>query len=163
MRLRFRIGETEHAVEAAWVDGGIQVTLPGRTVTVALHRLDEHAFLLRAGARRISCVAGGVGQQRQLWVDGRTIAYELADTRRAVTAGGGDAELVASLPGVVRQVFVTAGDRVAAGDKLLVLESMKMETIVHAPHAGLVESVFCAEGQNVQGGEHLVAIREDDA
>ena len=163
MKLRFQFGGAEHAVEAAWSDGAVRVTLGERTIDVVLHRLDEHAFLLRDGSRRISCAVAGAGQQRQLWIDGRTMAYEVVDTRRAAATGGDEADLVASMPGVVLQVMVAVGDRVSAGDKLIVLESMKMEIVVSAPHAGIVDAIFCAEGQNVDGGQHLIVLKEEDA
>ncbi len=163
MRLHLRIGDAERAVEARWVDEGVQVTIDGRAVTVAVHLLDAHAFLLRHGGRRISCAAAARGRQRELWVDGRTVAYEVGDGRRRAAPPGGDAELVASLPGVVREVLVQVGDRVREGDRLVVLESMKMEMAVQAPYAGTVEAVFVVEGQNVEGGEHLLALTADDA
>ena len=162
MRLRLRIGTEEHVVEAAWVDGGVQVTHGDRTMTVAVHRLDDHAFLLRQGGRRIACVAVARGHQREVWVDGRTIAYEVATAHRGVVSPGGEAELVASLPGVVHTVHIQVGDRVGEGDRLIVLESMKMEMVVYAPYAGVVEALFVVEGQNVESGEHLLALKADE-
>ena len=163
MRVRLRLGGADHAVEASWTDDGARVTVGGRTTDVAVHRLDEHAFIVRVGGRRISCVAVSDGQRRHLWVDGRTLTYEVVDARRAAQASGGEAELVASLPGVVREVCVRVGDAVEDGQRLLVLESMKMEMVVHAPHAGRVEAMFCVEGQNVEAGEHLIALQEEEA
>lgn len=163
MKVRIRVAGEDHALEAAWTEDGARVTIGDRTVLVAVHRLDEHAYLVREGGRRISCVAVAAGAQRHLWVDGRTLTYDIVDTRRAAMAAGGEAELVATLPGVVREVCVHVGDRVEAGQKLLVLESMKMEMAIHAPHAGHVEAVFCTVGQNVEAGEHLIAVQEDEA
>ena len=51
------------------------------------------------------------------------------------------------------------GDRVAAGDAVIVLESMKMEIPVEAPRAGAVKEIRVKEGQTVQEGE-TVAILE---
>lgn len=163
MRLRLLIDGQEHDVDAVWVDDGVRVTVGDRAVTVALHRLDEHAFLLRSDGRRLSCVAAGRGRQRELWVNGRTVRYEVGDTRRHSAPPDGEAELVASLPGVVRDVLVQVGDHVRAGDKLVVLESMKMEMVVQAPYAGVVEALFVVEGQTVDGGEHLLAVKAEES
>jgi biotin carboxyl carrier protein len=57
---------------------------------------------------------------------------------------------------VVRRVLVAAGDEVERGQVLLLLEAMKMEMRVTAPHAGRVESVAVAEGQAVERGQPLV-------
>ena len=58
----------------------------------------------------------------------------------------------------VWKVLVTAGQSVAAGDELLVLESMKMEIPVVAEQAGTVSEVAVAEGQVVQEDDLLVTL-----
>jgi urea carboxylase len=61
----------------------------------------------------------------------------------------------------VWQVAIQAGQRVAAGEKLLVLEAMKMEFAVVAPHEGTVERVHCAKGGIVTAGQNLATLRVD--
>ena len=68
-------------------------------------------------------------------------------------------EVRAHITGVVFQVVAIAGARVAAGDPILILESMKMEIPVEAPRAGVVQAVQVAEGQTVQEGD-IVALLE---
>ena len=68
-------------------------------------------------------------------------------------------EIKAHITGVVFQVTTKAGDSVAAGDPVIVLESMKMEIPVEAPRAGKVREIKVAEGQTVQEGD-VVAILE---
>ncbi|HUC05255.1 MAG TPA: biotin carboxylase N-terminal domain-containing protein [Acidimicrobiales bacterium] len=67
-------------------------------------------------------------------------------------------ECRAPLPGAVTRVLVTAGDVVADGDGLVVLEAMKMEHTLRAAGPGVVERVLCAPGQQVDVGELLVAL-----
>jgi biotin carboxyl carrier protein len=62
-------------------------------------------------------------------------------------------EVRAHITGVVFQVVSPAGSRVAAGDPILILESMKMEIPVEAPRAGVVRAVPVTEGQTVQEGD----------
>ena len=59
----------------------------------------------------------------------------------------------------VWKVVVTPGDAVAAGDPLVILESMKMEIPVEAPRAGAVKEIRVREGQTVQEGD-VVAVLE---
>jgi acetyl-CoA carboxylase biotin carboxyl carrier protein len=68
-------------------------------------------------------------------------------------------EVRAQITGVVFQVVTPPGARVAAGDPILILESMKMEIPVEAPRAGVVQAVRVAEGQTVQEGD-VVAVLE---
>ncbi len=68
-------------------------------------------------------------------------------------------EVRAHITGVVFQVLAKPGDRVGAGDPIIVLESMKMEIPVEAPRAGTVAEVRAKEGQTVQEGD-VVALLE---
>ena len=68
-------------------------------------------------------------------------------------------ELVTSpMPGTVISVRVRDGDRVRAGDILIVLESMKIQTDITAPTDGTVEKIYVEENQYVRAKEHLVSI-----
>lgn len=64
----------------------------------------------------------------------------------------------AHITGVVFQVLAKPGDRVGAGDPIIVLESMKMEIPVEAPRAGIVKEVKVKEGDTVQEGDTLALI-----
>jgi urea carboxylase len=63
----------------------------------------------------------------------------------------------------VWNISVETGQRVEAGQKLLVLEAMKMEIAVVSPAAGVVESLSCAPGKLVAAGQQLVTIRGEAA
>ena len=67
-------------------------------------------------------------------------------------------EIKAHITGVVFQVVAKAGDTVAAGDPVIVLESMKMEIPVEAPSAGTVKEISVAEGQTVQEGDTVALL-----
>jgi propionyl-CoA carboxylase alpha chain len=71
--------------------------------------------------------------------------------------------LVAPMPGVVKQIFVTVGARVATGDLLLVLEAMKTETAIRAPHAGTVTEIRATIGMQVAAGAILAVIEPETA
>ncbi|MGH7262603.1 MAG: biotin/lipoyl-binding carrier protein [Candidatus Rokuibacteriota bacterium] len=67
-------------------------------------------------------------------------------------------EVKAQITGVVFQVVAKPGDRVGAGDPIIVLESMKMEIPVEAPRAGTVTEVRVQEGDRVQEGETVALL-----
>jgi methylmalonyl-CoA carboxyltransferase small subunit len=58
--------------------------------------------------------------------------------------------------GVVVKVLANAGDTIKAGDSLLVLEAMKMETNITAPQSGVIAAIKVAQGSRVQTGDVLV-------
>ena len=64
------------------------------------------------------------------------------------------------MPGRVLAVLVKAGDEVAKGAPLVVLEAMKMEQTVTAPSAGKVDRVLCEVGEQVREGAELLAFAE---
>ena len=68
--------------------------------------------------------------------------------------------LKAPMPSVVVQVRVAEGDQVQRGDPVVVLESMKTETVLRAPVAGTVKAVACQKGEMVEEGRELISIEE---
>ncbi len=70
------------------------------------------------------------------------------------------ASLTAPMPGTVVKMLVEEGQEVEEGQLLLVLEAMKMEQPVSAPHAGVVQSLPFDEGSLVPGGAVLVEVKE---
>jgi acetyl-CoA carboxylase biotin carboxyl carrier protein len=67
-------------------------------------------------------------------------------------------DVKAHITGVVFQLTTKPGDAVAAGDPVIVLESMKMEIPVEAPRAGKVREIRVAEGQTVQEGDTVAVL-----
>jgi acetyl/propionyl-CoA carboxylase alpha subunit len=80
------------------------------------------------------------------------IAVGVAPRRLTAVA----AHLDSPLPGQVIAVHVEAGQQVAAGDELVVVEAMKMEHAISAPSDGVVRAVMCAAGDQVERGQPLV-------
>ncbi len=68
------------------------------------------------------------------------------------------AKVVAPMPGLLKQIFVTNGQSVRKGEKLFVLEAMKMENIIKASASGTISDVHSSEGSAVEKGTLLCAI-----
>lgn len=77
----------------------------------------------------------------------------------AAPAGAAGSVIVkAPMPGTVVNVVVSAGQTVKAGDDLVFIEAMKMETPVKAPQDGTVATVDVAKGESVDSGKVLVTL-----
>jgi acetyl/propionyl-CoA carboxylase alpha subunit len=131
-----------------------------RTVRVA-RCTSELVELAWEGVLR-RCVLHRVGDLH--YVDSALGASELRELERfPVAADAAEAgSLTAPMPGVVRVVRVRAGDLVRAGDVLLVLEAMKMEHDVVAGADGRVLELDAQEGQQVDAGQILAVLAEDE-
>lgn len=74
----------------------------------------------------------------------------------AAPVAAGDNTVTCPMPGTILSIAVKAGDRVKAGDVLMILEAMKMENEILAPEDGVVASIAVAKGATVNTGDVLV-------
>ncbi|MDO5613944.1 MAG: acetyl/propionyl/methylcrotonyl-CoA carboxylase subunit alpha [Paracoccus sp. (in: a-proteobacteria)] len=79
--------------------------------------------------------------------------------RAAEETGGG--LTLSPMPGLVKSVFVQAGQQVAAGDRLCILEAMKMEHTLTAARDGTVAEVLAQAGDQVEAGAPLIRLQDD--
>ncbi|WP_342132248.1 acetyl/propionyl/methylcrotonyl-CoA carboxylase subunit alpha [Hydrogenophaga sp. OTU3427] len=145
-RATWHEGHTQHAV--GWQRGA-----PGR-LCVAIGGVSHQVSAVRAGASALD------GAPRwQLWVDGVSLWLDDLSLlpRRQGGAGGAGEVLRAPFNGKVLALHVAAGDVVAQGAPLLVLESMKLEHSLSAPHDLMVVAVHVTPGQQATPGQVLMA------
>ena len=67
-------------------------------------------------------------------------------------------EVGSPLPGQISQIFIKSNDKIIKGDKLLVIEAMKMETVIYAEKSGLIKDVKVKAGDNVELKDLLTII-----
>jgi len=92
-----------------------------------------------------------------------TFTFTPVDPLARVGAAGAAANVVLSpMPGLVKAVFVAPGQAVTAGERLAILEAMKMEHTLTATRDGIVAEVLAAPGDQVEAGAALVRL-EDEA
>ncbi len=70
----------------------------------------------------------------------------------------GRQQVIAPMPGKVVRLLVSQGQKVEAGEGLMVVEAMKMQNEIRSPKSGIVERIVVAEGQAVNAGEPLVIV-----
>lgn len=76
----------------------------------------------------------------------------------AAPKAGGPANVTSPLPGTVLRLVKNAGDTVAAGEVVMIVESMKMENEVVAPEAGRIASIAVAAGSAINTGDLLFTL-----
>ena len=94
----------------------------------------------------------------------RTLAVPSTDSHPSVSktssplAPKGTGNIKSPLPGVILEIYVHEGDMVKIGQKLLMLEAMKMENIINADKEGKVSSIKAGKGDSVMEGDILIVI-----
>ena len=148
-----------HQVRYRLDRGGLWLAVDGRPL--------PDAGLGAAAPDHVELTAGGVTRQFRVhrvgdvtYVDSALGSATLTEERRfpepdALAAAG---SLLAPMPGTVVRVAVMAGDAVAAGAAVVILEAMKMEHVVSAPAAGIVTEVAVTVGQAVDAGAELARV-----
>lgn len=86
----------------------------------------------------------------------RTIVPERYKNRKVKTPP--HAHIVALIPGNIREIFVKENQKVKAGERLMMLEAMKMNNILTCPYAGTVQSINISIGSVVPKGHLLMVI-----
>jgi len=158
--LRFEGAEPVTVTLEMAADGSGQAETPLGALTIeGLHR----------SGTAIACRLDGVPIRAHVVRDGAAVLVQRGDRAPVLTLKtpgrhaeeeGGDAVL-APMPGLVRQVDAAAGQRVAKGARLIVLEAMKMEHALAAPRDGIVAELLVAEGDQVDQGAALLRLEAE--
>ena len=107
-------------------------------------------------------LAYGVRRGNATWIflEGRVFVIRADEAREGHVSPRDQAVLGAPMPATVVAINVAPGQDVKAGDSLIVLEAMKMDLGITAPHDGRIRRVACRVGELVQPGVPLVEFDE---
>ncbi len=152
---RVTVNGKEHVVSITWSDGVPIVSVDGLPFRVELPEERGADMTVMVDYRPIALkVSGGAGPARPA----RRVRAATAPQRPAPAGAG---TVTATMTGEIVEVRVKAGDRVAVGHVLAILEAMKMRNEVSAPVAGTVDAVKVTPGSRVSQGDVLVILKED--
>jgi len=155
------IAEHEIISDVKMNDQNVSVVIGEQSFEFALiGRSDGHMILESSGSaeakKRFSVRLG----QKMMSYEARDILVTTASTLRKKSGAGDHGGMISPMPGKVFKVLVTEGDEVKAGAVLLILEAMKMEHSIKAPHDGIVRKIHFKEGELVDGGVELATLEE---
>jgi biotin carboxyl carrier protein len=116
---------------------------------------DDHA----AGIRRYEATVDGWVFEVSVEDEARALLREKAGQGAEGASRRGSDTVRAQIPGRVVRLWVSDGDTVETGQRLLAIEAMKMENEVRAPHAGTVERVHVSVDGSVELNDELITLR----
>lgn len=138
--------------------GSPRLSWAGQTITLDDIEINGHRVAFSVAGRAYRMLVATGARTFHVITDNRVDRVAMADPFSARQDGSAaEGGVVASMPGKITKVFVSAGQTVEAGARLAVLEAMKMEHILRAAHAGVVTQVSVAAGDFVDEGTAVVA------
>lgn len=161
------INDREYVIE---IDHDHEIVVNGAPYEIDFEQLAEGVLSLLLNHRSLEAV---VEAQDDIWnvlIKGELYtvkvqderAYRLAKARGGATVVTGDAAIKSPMPGIIIAVPVVEGQVVKKGDKVVILESMKMENELRAPRDGVVSRVHVQLGASVEKDQVLAVITDSE-
>lgn len=161
----------------------IKLTLDGKVHDVTIARRRPHLVLVIDGVEHEVTSLPGLGDGRKsisvgghdvefarallrdrqiVRMGGRTFDVGVVDPFSQGGAGGGGQDaLKAPMPGAVVSVQKQAGDKVARGEAIVTIESMKLQTALPAPRDGVIAKILKGEGETFEKDEVIVTLEPE--
>jgi len=144
-----------------------EVTLDGRPVDFDLRHIDgtRYHLLIDRKSYNIEVINHDpIAKKASIKVNNNEIVVDISTEMDLLLSKMGlnnnhnskAKDIGAPMPGLILDVVVAEGDEVKKGDKLLVLEAMKMENIIKSPGDGKVKSINVSKGESVDSGQKLI-------
>jgi 3-methylcrotonyl-CoA carboxylase alpha subunit len=145
--------------------GHLRLRMPGREVEVRMERRNGNHYGLRVNGRLIHIWGHTDRSEVHLDMDGQRFSFRRTDIpdRRYISPekkknSRTNGEISAPLNGKVVRIHVKEGDRVAEGEAMIVIESMKMENKILSDHEAVVQRITVSAGQQVQTNQILLTL-----
>jgi biotin carboxyl carrier protein len=143
-----------------------EITVNGETRTIDFHYGESYGvYSLIIDNQSYEVIVEERDGKYQVLIQGTLYEVIVEDerARRLAAAGGGlraggDNAIRSPMPGLIVDVVVSEGDAVAAGQTVVILESMKMQNELKAAADGVVAKVSVKAGENVEQNKELVVI-----
>lgn len=167
MKYYVKVNEHEYVIE---IDHEHEITVNDATYAIDYQHLAEAGLSSLLINNR--SVEAAVEENEDAWhvlMAGKLYTVHVQDERayrlaqaRGTLMDSGEGQITAPMPGIIIAVPVQEGDTVAKGDKVIILESMKMENELKAPRDGIVQEVRVTPGAGVEKGQVLVVVAAPD-
>lgn len=144
---RVSVKKTENVYQLQW---------DGQTVDVIPHWHDENKLTLHIHDQKISAIVFMDGLKINIFSVGELWSFDLLNPLTPTDARRASYELSAPMPGTLVEIYVKPGQIVAAGERLLIMEAMKMEHALLAPRAGKIQTICHNPGDRINEGAQLI-------
>jgi 3-methylcrotonyl-CoA carboxylase alpha subunit len=158
-RFVFLDGDRRVELVAHYRPGGYLLELPGGAMLAAGEDDADNRISANLGGRRNYATVVRDGDVLTVFSAGTMHRLE-RERPQSIEEEDPSGRLASPLPGSVISVLVEEGAQVAKGQALMIIEAMKMEHTIVAPHAGRVAQIYFGSGDQVAEGAQLLALEE---
>lgn len=162
---KLRYQDTDELIEALItpIDAQLfQVRIKEEEYTIRAH-LNLDKLTIELDGQNHQATIENKNQSLTLYTSHGQISIERFTWNTSDSHAAHKGQLTAPMPATVVAILKNIGEQVKAGDRLIVLEAMKMEHTIHAPTDGILKEIFYAVGAQVNEGEELLSLSEADS
>jgi biotin carboxyl carrier protein len=161
MKTEIQINGVKHTIE--FDRSRMEFAIDGRQIIADAVLISPGTYSMLLNGRSFEITVEKIGGNLMARAAGREFQVEILDPRSWRRAHGGSIELegrqqvAAPMPGKIVRVLAVAGEKIEAGQGLLVIEAMKMQNEIRSPKSGTLERI-AREGKTVTAGEILAVV-----
>lgn len=160
--LTLQVGDDKHELKILERDDRYQVFVGGSVYHLNAKLNDDYLQAVING-HRLSVHGNLHNEELVLFYEGDTFKCTVYRETYGFEEMASEGSLAAPMNGSVVAIQAQVGDKVTAGQTLVIMEAMKMEHAIKAPADGVVSEIFYAEGDQVAEGAELIAIDTEEA
>ena len=147
-------------VHTRWIETEFDVPMPAQDAAETAEPAERETVTVEVGGKRLEVVVpAGLGAARDSGSQGAERTRGGGRSRRSVATGSGNT-LVSPMQGTIIKIAASEGQRVSAGDVIVVLEAMKMEQPLTAHKDGTVTGLAVEVGQTVSAGASICELTD---
>lgn len=153
MKYQYTVKGVDYEVEIQDIEGNIaNVTVNGIPFEVEMKQP------IKAGKQKVKLSEERRVKSEESNSSSSATNASSATTTQPAAAAASDKPVVAPLPGTINEIKVKVGDKVNAGDTVVILEAMKMQNNIEAETSGTITGINVNKGDAVMEGDTLVTI-----
>ena len=168
MKFQAIIGESTINISIQNELSGMKVICDNESIKIDCQPLSPHSYSLILNGKSHFLSIRSHPQGYEVTIDQHTNIVTIIDEQQLLLEKFGfsspeknrTSEIIAQIPGLISQIFVSVGDSVNTGDKLFILEAMKMENEIDSPFSGTVTNIFIGSNVAVEKGTLIMEIEE---
>lgn len=172
MEYEFTFGDKQYTVNIDKVDSNnsvsLKVDINGELLSLNASPVSSNCYLLSPQNKNLRIYAALNDGNVFVYVNGQVIRLgkitgDQQKYSREVLEFGAKDQITTPMPGKIVKILVAEGEKVAAKQPLVIVESMKMENEIKSPANGTIKSIHFKAGDLVESGQPIIKITPDEA